>query len=348
MKLLFLALAAVAFLSAETSGWSAAATPGAPGRKLGDYPLTADSLPQPGVPRGQLEGPFEWHSKIIRGTVRRYWVYVPAQYTGATPAALLVFHDGQRALNPTGPLRVNQVLDNLIQKHDIPVTIGLFITPGNLSEHYPDNLGMGNPDNRAEEYDVLSDTYTRMLVEEFIPELKKHYRITDDPDGRVIGGTSSGAICAFTSAWERPDQFHKVISMIGSFTSIGYRPARGNQPMVPGGDFYPTLIRKNPIKPIRIFLQDGTNDLSNISDTKGFKPEWTALTNEHGNWHLANEQMLSAFQFANANADRRQIEGPRYDIRYEWGDGNHSDTHGGSLLPEILRWMFRDWPKAKS
>jgi enterochelin esterase family protein len=325
------------------AGFNFAAETAAPARKLGSYPLTADSLVQPGVPQGKLIGPLEWHSQVIRGTVRRYWVYVPAQYTGEKPAALLVFQDGQRALNPNGPLRINSVLDNLIQKKEIPVTIGLFITPGNLSDHYPDNLGMGNPDHRAEEYDVLSDAYARMLVDEFIPELKRQYQITDDVNGRVIGGTSSGAICAFTVAWERPDQFRKVISMIGSYTSIGYQPAHGNQPMVPGGDLYPTLIRKNPIKPIRIFLQDGTNDLSNVTDTKGFTPEWTALTNEHGNWHLANEQMLSAFEYANANADRKKIEGPRYDVRYEWGDGAHSDDHGGMLLPQILRWMFRDW-----
>jgi enterochelin esterase family protein len=322
-----------------------AAESSAPLRKPGEYPLSADSLPQADAPKGRLEGPFEWSSQIIRGTVRRYWIYVPAQYTGEKPAALLVFQDGQRALNPTGPLRVAQVLENLVAKKDIPVTIGLFITPGNLSDHYPDNLGMGNPNNRAAEYDALSDTYARMLIEEFIPELKKKYSITDNPEGRVIGGTSSGAICAWTVAWERPDQFRKVISMIGSYTAIGYRPARGNQPMVPGGDLYPTLIRKNPIKPIRIFLQDGTNDLSNLTDTKGFKPEWTALANEHGDWHLANQQMLAALEYANANADRKKLDGPRYDINHVWGDGNHSDTHGGALLPDILRWMFRDWPK---
>lgn len=317
----------------------------APARKLGDYPLTADSLPQPGVPKGRLEGPFEWRSAIIRGTVRRYWIYVPAQYSATKPAGLLVFHDGQRALNPDGPLRVDQVMENLIHKRDIPVMLGLFVTPGNLSEHYPDNLGMGNPDNRANEYDVLSDTYSRMLIEELIPELKKRYNISDDVERRVIGGTSSGAICAWTTAWERPDAFRKVISLIGSYTAIGYRPARGNQPMQPGGDLYPTLIRKNPPRNIRVFLQDGENDLSNVSDSKGFKPEWTALTNEHGNWFLANQQMLNALEFANANADRLQLPGPRYDVRHAWGDGNHSDTHGGALLPDILRWMFRDCPK---
>ncbi len=317
----------------------------APQRKLNDYPKTADSLPQAGVPKGRLEGPFEFHSQIIAGTVRRYWIYVPAQYSAEKPAALLVFQDGQRATHPGGELSVPQVLENLIYKKEIPVTIGLFITPGNLSEHYPDNLGLSNPNHRPEEYDALSDTYSRMLIEELLPEIGKKYRLTDDPENRVIGGTSSGAICAWTVAWQRPDQFRKVISMIGSFTSIGYKPAHDGQPMIPGGDMYPTLIRKNPIKPIHIFLQDGTNDLSNIENTLGFKPEWTALTNEHGNWHLANLQMLSALEFANVNADRKKDTGPRYDINHVWGDGNHSDKHGGAILPDMLRWIWRDWQK---
>jgi len=296
-------------------------------RRPGEYAKTADSLPQPGVPKGRLEGPFEWRSTVLRGTVRRYWIWVPAQYTGEKPAGLLVFQDGQRATHPGGDLDVPQVLENLVHQGAIPVTIGLFVTPGNLSDRYPDNLALTNPNNRAQEYDALSDLYVRMLVEELIPEVKKRYAITDDPEGRVIGGTSSGAICAWTAAWERPDQFRKVISLIGSYVSIGYRPARGNQPMVPGGDLYPTLIRKNPPKPIRIFLQDGSADLDNA----------------HGNWFLANQQMLAALQFANAQADRQKLDGPRYDIRHEWGDGAHSDKHGGVLLPEILRWMFRDW-----
>ena len=302
-----------------------------PARTPGDYVHGPESLPQAGVPKGRLDGPFEWNSKIIAGTVRRYWIFVPAQYTGAKAACLLVFQDGQRATNPASnaSLRVPQVMENLIYKKEMPVTIGLFITPGNLSDHYPDTLGVSNPNNRAQEYDALSDAYARMLVEELIPEVSRSYKITVDPAGRVIGGTSSGAIAAWTVAWERPDQFRKVISMIGSYTSIGYRPARGNQPMIPGGDLYPGIIRKSPIKPIRIFLQDGSNDLSN----------------EHGNWFLANQQMLSSFEYANANADSRKDAGPRYDVNHVWGDGNHSDQHGGTILPDILRWMWRDWPK---
>jgi enterochelin esterase family protein len=304
-----------------TTGAAFAAEP----RQPGEYPPTQDSVPHAEVAKGKLIGPLEFHSKIIANTVRRYWIYVPVGYDAGQPPNLLVFQDGQRAINPQGPLNIPVVLDNLIAKGDIPKTIGVFITPGNLgTAHYPDNLGTGNPNHRAPEYDALSDDYTRMLLDELLPEVAKSYKFTDDPKRRAIGGTSSGAICAFTVAWHRPDAFGNVISMIGSYTSIGYHPATADHAMIPGGDLYPGLIRREPIRPIKIFLQDGTADLNN----------------QFGNWHLANEQMLSSLQWANANADSRKVPGARYDVRYEWGDGAHSDVHGGWLLPSILRWMF--------
>jgi enterochelin esterase family protein len=293
-------------------------------RKPGTYALPPEAYPKEGVPRGELKGPFLHKSLIIPNTVRQYWIFVPAQYTPTTPANLLVFQDGQRATNPAGSLRIPQVLENMIHQKDIPVTLGLFITPGNTGDVYPDDLGMKNPNHRAQEYDAMNDRYTRMLLEELMPEVAKSYNFTDDPAKRAIGGTSSGAICAFTVAWNRPDQFQNVLSMIGSYVSIGYRPATDGKPMVPGGDLYPTLIRKTPIKPLTIFLQDGSNDLSN----------------EHGNWFLANQQILSALEFANANADRRKVEGPRYRINHVWGDGTHSDSHGGAILPDMLRWIW--------
>ena len=294
-------------------------------RKPGDYPPTADSLPQPGVAKGKLIGPLEFKSRIIEGTVRRYWIYVPVKYDAKTPPNLLVFQDGQRAINPQGPLNIPVVLDNLIAKGDIPQTLGIFITPGNTgTEHYPDNLGTGNPNHRAPEYDAVNDTYARFLTEELLPEVAKSYTFTSDPMKRAIGGTSSGAICAWTVAWNKPEAFGNVISMIGSYTSIGYKPATTTTPIIVGGDTYPGLIRKSPIRPVRIFLQDGANDLNN----------------EHGSWFLANQQMLSALLWANANADSKNVPGPRYVVDHEWGDGAHSDVHGGWLLPNILRWMF--------
>jgi len=295
-------------------------------RQPGDYPLTTDSLAQPGIARGRLEGPFEFRSHIFAATVRRYWVYVPAGYDPASPPNLLVFQDGQRATNPQGSLRVPNVLDNLIARGDIPPTLGIFITPGNLSDHYPDTLGMGNPDHRAAEYDSLSDAYARFLIGELLPEVARRWRFASDPARRAIGGTSSGAICAFTVAWNRPDAFGNVLSIIGSYTSIGYVPASAGHPLIPGGDLYPGLIRKSPIRRIRIFLQDGSNDLDN----------------EHGNWFLANQQMLAALNWANGHADATHDAGPRYDINHVWGDGGHSDAHGGSLLPAMLRWIWRD------
>lgn len=297
-------------------------------RQPGEYPFTADSLEQPDVSKGKLEGPFEFHSKVFAGTVRQYWIYVPAHYKpkAKTKPSLLVFQDGQRATNPKGSLRIPTVLDNLIYQKAIPQTIGVFITPGNLSEHYPDSLGMSNPDHRAPEYDALSDDYSHLLIDELLPEVAKKYPYNNNPNEHIIGGTSSGAICAFTVAWHRPDVFRKVISIIGSYTSIGYVPATADKPLTPGGDIYPGLIRKSPIRPMRIFLQDGSNDLSN----------------EHGNWFLANQQMLSSLEWTNASADKSGDKGPRYDINHVWGDGAHSDQHGGSLMPEILRWMWRD------
>jgi enterochelin esterase family protein len=294
-------------------------------RQPGDYPLTPDSLPQPATPKGRLEGPFLFHSRIIANTVRKYWIFVPAQYAPDKPASVLVFQDGQRATNPEGSLRVPVVLENLIHRGEIPVTVGIFITPGHTGKTYPEDLGMRNPDHRAQEYDALDDTYARFLIEEMLPEVGKRYRLSSDPEQRMIGGTSSGAICAFTVAWQRPDAFRKVISMIGSYVSIGYKPAQQGKPLVPGGDLYPTLIRKSPLRPLRVFLQDGSNDLDN----------------EHGNWFLANQQLLAALTWANAEADRKQAPGPRYVVEHVWGDGAHSDQHGGALLPDILRWMWR-------
>jgi poly(3-hydroxybutyrate) depolymerase len=284
--------------------------------------LGPDSLPQDKVPQGQLLGPMEFHSRIFTGTVRQYWLFVPAQYDKVKPASLLVFQDGQRATNPQGSLRVPQVMANLIEKGDMPVTIGLFITPGNRSAHYPTNLGMSNPDHRAEEYDAMNDNYVRMLIDELIPLVSKDYTISSDPEQHAIGGTSSGAIAAFTAAWHRPDYFRKVFSSIGSYVSIGFRP--NETPIKLGGQDYPALIRREAIRPMKVFFHDGSSDLSN---------EW-------GNWFLANQQMVSALQYANKFADEKQIQGPRYQFTSVWTDGEHSDAHGGALLPDALRWLW--------
>ncbi len=270
------------------------------------YPLGVDSKIE-GDLKGKLEGPFLFKSDIIKETVRKYWVYVPPQYKADEPAAVLVFQDGARATNPNGVLRVQNVLENLIEKKQIPVTIGIFITPGQRGDEFPDDIGTGNPNNRDREYDVLDDTYARFIVDEMLPEVGKKYNLSKDPAARAIGGSSSGAICAFTVAWHRPDQFRNVISMIGSFTDIH------------GGHVYPDLILESDPKPIRIFLQDGVNDNRSPQNTDR-------------DWYLQNQKMKAA------------LDKKGYDMAFVLGEGGHSDDHGGAMLPQMLRWVWRDYP----
>jgi enterochelin esterase family protein len=267
------------------------------------YAPGPDSMPQAGVPKGRLEGPLVFKSRIFPNTVRQYWVYVPAQYQAAKPAAVMVFQDGHKYVNVEQEYRVPVVFDNLIHKNEMPVTIGIFVNPGHAGEELPANPWRAS--NRSQEYDTLSEHYARFLIEEMLPEVGKSYSLTSDPEARGVAGASSGGICAFTVAWERPDAFRKVISHIGSFTNIH------------GGHAYPALVRKSSLRPMRIFLQDGSNDLDN----------------EHGNWPLANQQMAAALKFRG------------YDYRFEYGDGAHTHTHGGALLPESLRWLWRDFPR---
>ena len=277
------------------------------------YALGPDSKPQPGVPRGILTKS-SIASQVYDGRTFTYQVYVPAQFDGVKPAAVFVGQDGNNFVREPGAWHVPVVFDNLIHKKEMPITIGIFIDPS-------------SPQQRAGEYDTLSDRYARFVVDEVLPAVGKTYPLTDDPDGRVIAGFSSGAICAFTVAWERPDAFRKVVSFFGSFTSIAYRPATANKPMQPGGDLYPTLIRRSVIKPLTIFLQDGSNDLNN----------------DFGSWWLANQQMLSALEWANANADLRKWPGPRYRVNHAWGDGGHTANQGGSIFPDVMRWLWQGY-----
>ena len=249
-----------------------------------------------GVPWGRVEQfPFS-DSKIFPGTQRDCWIYIPAQYDESKPAALMVFQDGRGFVTTNGQQRIPIVFDNLIHAKEMPVTIGLFIQPGVRGQ------GPGG-NNRSFEYDSLGDAYARFLIEELIPFATKKFnvQISGDPNLRAICGSSSGGICAFTAAWERPDYFRKVLSLIGSFTNIR------------GGHNYPALIRKTERKPIRVFLQDGSNDLNNL----------------HGNWPLANQEMASALQFMG------------YDYKFVLGDGGHNGTHGGAIMPDSLRWLWR-------
>ncbi len=265
------------------------------GGQLEAYEAHPDSRERPGVPKGALKQMPSWESRIFAGTARDWWVYLPAQYKAEAPAAVMVFQDGSgyKDFVPT-------VLDNLIAKGDMPVTVGIFIQPGVFKDGRP---------NRSFEYDTLSDQYARFLLEEILPEVEKTVKLRHDAAGRAIAGASSGGICAFTVAWERPNEFSKVLSWIGSFTNI----ASGTT-LREGGHNYEALVRKTPRKPIRVFLQDGENDLDNAN----------------GNWPLANQTLAKSLSFA------------KYDYRFELGHGFHSNRHGRAILPDTLRWLWRD------
>ncbi|MDB6005876.1 MAG: esterase, partial [Prosthecobacter sp.] len=232
------------------------------------YVLGPDSQVKEGVPQGKVTQMPAWaNSKIYPGTTRDWWVYVPAQYKAETPANVMVFCDGGGFVKNDGQFRVPVVFDNLIAKGEMPVTIAIFINPGVFPTTNPKEKPRSN---RSFEYDSLGDLHARFLIEEILPEVSKSYKLTEDPEGRAICGNSSGGICAFTVAWERPDAFRKVVSHIGSFTNIR------------GGYVYPALIRKTEKKPLKVFLQDGKNDLDN----------------QFGNWPLANQDMAASLKFA--------------------------------------------------
>ena len=271
---------------------------------LSEYKYTEDSFPKDGVPKGKIIKKVFAKSKIYPGTVRDYWIYVPDQYNPEKPTCFMVFQDGNWYQAAKGHTRAPVVFDNLIHQKEIPVIIGIFVNPGVI----PPKKEGGKPrKNRSLEYDTLNDQYSRFLLEDLLPEVEKDYNLTKDPEGRSVCGISSGGICAWTVAWERPDQFRKVISYIGSFTNIR------------GGHAYPAMIRKTEKKPIRVFLQEGENDLDNL----------------HGNWPLANRQMAAALKFTG------------FDFKFVMGDGAHNGKHGGTIFPDMLRWIWRDYEKAK-
>jgi enterochelin esterase-like enzyme len=238
-------------------------------------------------------------SSIYPNVEREYWVYVPQQYDPATPACLMVFQDAYIYLGED--INTPLVFDNLIHKGEMPVTIGLFVTAGETGPGLP---LWGGTDNRSVEYDSLGDTYARFLLEELIPEVEKEYNLVQDAAGRAICGISSGGICAFTVAWERPDLFHKVVSHCGSFVNLR------------GGHEYPFLVRSNDAKSIRVFLQANTQDLDIV----------------FGNWHLANQTMAAALAYKG------------YDYKFVVGEGRHNLKFGGSIFPDTLRWLWRDYP----
>lgn len=255
------------------------------------------------MPKGEiLKFTFD-QSKIFPGTWRECWVYVPAQYMPDKPACVYVNQDGIQWKAPT-------VIDNLIYKKEMPITIGVFVTPGKVLADSGSNAL--DRFNRSFEYDGLSDAYARFILTEILPEVEKQktsdgraIRLSKNGNDHAIGGSSSGAICAFTAAWEHPEEFSRVFSAIGTYTGLR------------GGDRYPILVRKYEPKPIRVFLQDGSNDLNIYA----------------GDWWKANESMERALTFSG------------YEVMHVWGEGGHNGNHGTAIFPQAMRWLWKDWPK---
>jgi len=269
-----------------------------------NYPVDSASVIHPDIPKGELIKLSFDSSKIFPGTTRDYWIYVPAQYNPERPACVYVNQDGVQWNAPT-------VFDNLIFRKEMPVTIGVFISPGVMKAKDPSNAL--NRFNRSFEYDGLGDAYARFLLEEILPEVERQHtadgraiHLSKSGNDRAIGGSSSGAVCAFTVAWERPAEFSKVFSAIGTY--VGLR----------GAERYPTLIRKYEPRPIKIFLQDGANDLNIYA----------------GDWWMANQTMERAFVFSG------------YTVQHVWGEGQHNGKQGGAVFPAAMRWLWKDWPQA--
>ena len=276
------------------------------------YHLGPDSLPQDGVPKGELRGPFTLASTAYPGTQHTYWVYVPAQYDADVPASLMIYNDGQAFLNADGDMRAQNVMDNLIFRRELPVMIGVFINPGRRPDQPEPNASEwgDKTTNRVTEYNTLDDKYARVIVDELLPALSKDYNIAKDPERRGIGGSSSGAIAAFTVAWQRPNEFRKVLSNVGSFVDLR------------GGDAYPEIIRKSEKKPIRVYLCDGRNDNRGQRPGEEYK--------ESRDWFYQNVRMMQA------------LTAKGYDLNYAWGMNKHGQKMGGAILPEMMRWLWRD------
>lgn len=279
------------------------------------YDLGPDSLPREGVPKGELRGPFVLENcQAFPGTQHTYWVHVPAQYDPAKEADLMIFQDGQAFIDMNGSARAPNVLDNLIYRRELPVIITVFINPGRRPDQpEPNPREWGDrTTNRPTEYNSLDDRYARVIVDELLPVLYREYNISKDPNRHGIGGTSSGAIAAFTVAWHRPDHFRKVLSIVGSYTNLR------------GGDAWPDIVRNSEKKPLRVFLNGGRNDNRGKRRDGTYDPRM--------DWFLQNVRLKDAL-----------VE-KGYDVNYIWGINSHGQHMGGPMLPEMLRWLWRDHP----
>lgn len=264
-----------------------------------------DNYEKPGVPKGTLSEKMAGESKIYPGLKYDWWTYVPAQYDGQTPMAVMIWQDGEGHTNRNGAARTLNVIDNLTHQKKIPVMIQIFISPGLV----------GTQRWRSIQYDSVNDTYPRFLRDEVLPEVAKKYKIRMDGYSRGIAGNSSGGICAFNAAWWMPDQFSRVLSRIGSFTSIQWQPGK-----LDGGNVYPNMVRKQPKRNIRVWMSDGSEDLEN----------------NHGSWPLQNIQLANSLKMR------------EYDFHFVFGNAQHNGAQGNAEAPAALEWLWRGYDPAKT
>ncbi len=286
----------------------------------------ADSYPKPGVPQGKISEKFVHTSKLYDGMRSDYWIYVPAQYDPKTPAALMVWHDGQGLVDRNGQSRLQDAIDNLTFEKKIPVAIYVFVSPGDytmtpgsptyefIAKFSKDSGRTLKDSTRSTCYDTVSDRYPRLLHDELLPEVEAKYNIRKDGYSHAVVGNSSGGISAFNIAWWHPEWFSRVVTRIGTFTSIQWQPGT-----LDGGNVFPFAVRKQPKRNIRVWLQDGSEDLEN----------------EHGSWPLQNIQMANSLKLR------------EYDFHLSFGNNNHTGASGGAETPEELAWIWRDYDSSK-
>jgi enterochelin esterase-like enzyme len=289
------------------------------GKKIGGLTdvvaFEPDSYAQPGVPQGKLSEKMSFTSKLYEGMTSDYWVYVPSEYDPATPAALMIWQDGHYHIERDGPMQVNtsgqppsrlqNVIDNLTYKKKIPVAIYLLIDPGMI----------GTRAMRSIQYDTVSDLYPRFLRDEVLPLIYSKYNIRKDGYSRAVAGNSSGGICAFNAAWYMPELFSRVVARVPSFTALQWKPGEQD-----GGNIYPFRVRREARRNIRVWTQDGSEDMEAGS----------------GSWPLQNIQMANSLK----------IKG--YDFHFSFGTGTHNHAQNNSEMPDALTWLWRDYDPAKT
>ncbi len=285
-----------------------------------------DSYPKPGVPQGRISEKFVHTSKLYDGMRSDYWIYVPAEYDPKVPTVLMVWHDGQGLVDRNGQSRLQDAIDNLTYEKKIPVAIYVFVSPGDytmtpgsrthefIAKFSKDSGRTLKDATRSTCYDTVTDRYARLLHDELLPEVEAKYNIRKDGYSHAAVGNSSGGISAFNIAWWHPEWFSRVIIRVGTFTSIQWQPG-----VLDGGNVYPFAVRKQPKRNIRVWLQDGSEDLEN----------------EHGSWPLQNIQMANSLKMR------------EYDFHLSFGNNNHTGASGGAETPEELTWIWRDYDPSK-